>query len=258
MSKRQSSTVTGAAPSLAKFYRWIPNAPAPMRADRSAAGTIPVRAYRYCEALCTASALGYYFFPAVNFNVVWDGVQFLWAAEGDEEYSVLEQGQAPGFEEYFDNAAPEDIRGFHPPLLTRGTMPGLLQMWSGWLGRTAPGYGLHVRGMINIPVRGRYFSYEGIIETDRWFGPIFINHQVLETDKPIHFRTDYPFLQAIPVKKEYYEESQFNRFELVQSLDDMTDNDWDEFRTTLVEPNMLQDRGFGHYASEVRKSRRRS
>ncbi len=36
---------------LVKFYRFLPGARAPQRADRSAAGSMPTRAFRYCEAM---------------------------------------------------------------------------------------------------------------------------------------------------------------------------------------------------------------
>ena len=58
---------------LVKFYRFIPGARAPQRADRSAAGSMPTRAFRYCEAMRTASALGWYIFPPMNFKLMWDG-----------------------------------------------------------------------------------------------------------------------------------------------------------------------------------------
>ena len=37
------------------FYRLIEQARLPQRADRSAAGTLPTRAYRYCEAVTAAA-----------------------------------------------------------------------------------------------------------------------------------------------------------------------------------------------------------
>ena len=58
---------------LVKFYRFLPGARAPMRADRSAAGSMPTRAFRYCEAMRTASSLGWYIFPPMSFKLMWDG-----------------------------------------------------------------------------------------------------------------------------------------------------------------------------------------
>ena len=44
--------------SVITFYRFIPQCRPPMRADRSAGGTLPTRAFRYCEPVATASAFG--------------------------------------------------------------------------------------------------------------------------------------------------------------------------------------------------------
>ncbi len=41
-----------------RFYRLIETARPPQRADRSAAGTLPTRAYRYCDAVTSATAYG--------------------------------------------------------------------------------------------------------------------------------------------------------------------------------------------------------
>ena len=50
------------------FYRMIPDAPAPQRADRSAGGMLPTRAFRYCDPVTTASAFGWYVFPPAAFS----------------------------------------------------------------------------------------------------------------------------------------------------------------------------------------------
>ena len=43
---------------LVTFHRLIPTARLPQRADRSAAGMLPTRAFRYCEPSSTASGFG--------------------------------------------------------------------------------------------------------------------------------------------------------------------------------------------------------
>jgi hypothetical protein len=55
---------------LATFYRAIPNCRLPQRAARAPAGTMPTRAFRYCEALTAASAFGWYLFPPINFSLI--------------------------------------------------------------------------------------------------------------------------------------------------------------------------------------------
>jgi hypothetical protein len=67
---------------ICRFYRLIPDAQVPRRADRSADGMLPTRGYRYCEALAVASAFGWYVYPPLNFSLVSDGVEVAWTYEG--------------------------------------------------------------------------------------------------------------------------------------------------------------------------------
>ena len=60
---------------ICRFYRLIPEAPVPRPANRSADGMLPTRGYRYCEALASASAFGWYIYPPMNFSLVWNGVE---------------------------------------------------------------------------------------------------------------------------------------------------------------------------------------
>ena len=57
MSTPESIEVPSPPTKLVTFHRLIPNARLPQRADRSAAGTLPTRAYRYCEPATTASVM---------------------------------------------------------------------------------------------------------------------------------------------------------------------------------------------------------
>src|SRR4051794_10697026 len=55
-SQPESDNLPEAKPPLVTFHRFIPQARLPQRADRSAIGTMPTRAFRYCEAIVSASA----------------------------------------------------------------------------------------------------------------------------------------------------------------------------------------------------------
>src|SRR5215471_2447388 len=47
---------------LVEFFQIVPNPRPPQRADRAVGGVIPARALRYCEAITSASAFGWYVF----------------------------------------------------------------------------------------------------------------------------------------------------------------------------------------------------
>ena len=126
-------------PVTARFYRLIRDIPKPRRADRSADGMIPMRAYRYCQALTTASGFGWYFYPPINFALLLEGDEIFWTYEGADGCYPLGGAQFPGFREFFEDNAPEAAKRLAPPFLTASRQPGVVQIWSGYLAWTAPG-----------------------------------------------------------------------------------------------------------------------
>jgi Family of unknown function (DUF6065) len=239
---------------LVEFFQMVPTSRPPRRADRAVGGAIPARALRYCEAMTSASAFGWYVFIPITFKVVWDGHDILWTYEGIDEWLLLtrETAQFPGFRERFDKSAPDDVREFSPPFLTASFQPGGLQVWTGCIARTAPGWSLLVRGAANYPKSLSYQTFEGIIETDTWFGPLFDNIKILKTDMPVEFRSDVPFLQVQPVRKEVYSDRFLQNY-VVKDMEQISAEDWRAFHRTVVVPNTVSDRKPGRYAVSVRK-----
>jgi len=67
---------------LVKFFRMIDQARLPLRADRSAAGSLPTRAFRYCDAIATATGFGWFLFPPMDFELYFDGNEVFATWEG--------------------------------------------------------------------------------------------------------------------------------------------------------------------------------
>jgi hypothetical protein len=239
---------------LVEFFQLVSNRNAARRADKSVGGVIPARALRYCEAITSASGFGWYVFLPISFQVVWDGHDMLWTHEGVDEWLPLTRDgvQYPGFREQFDAVAPPEARGFTPTFLAPSIQPGQLQVWTGCIAKTAPGWSLLVRGVANLPHSLNYQMLEGIIETDDWFGPLFDNVRLLKTDVPIEFRSDVPFLQVQPVRKEVYADKALQNF-TVKGIDDLSAENWEAFQRTVVAPNVAEERKRGQYAVSVRK-----
>lgn len=170
---------------LVTFYRMVDTGLAPQAADRSAGGLLPTRAFRYCKAVTTASAFGWYVFPPIAFSLLWDGTCVHWSCDGEQTWLLLQHAQFPDFAGRFDALAPEEARGFPPPFLGVLPEPGVVQVWSGLLARTLPEWSLLLRAPANIPKQGHYDLFEGIVETDRWFGPLFTNVRLTKTDVPV-------------------------------------------------------------------------
>ena len=239
---------------LVRFHQLIASARSPQRADRSAGGLLPTRAFRFCEAVTTASAFGWYIFPPMSFSLIWTGEQIAWTFEGAESWFTLGRTQFPDFAEQFDAAAPDGVQGYSPPFLAALPEPGVVQVWSGLLARSAPDWSLLLRPPANLPRPG-YDLFEGIVETDRWFGPLFTNVRLTRTDTPITFEADYPLFQAQPLHRSAYSDDRL-QFACETGLATLSASDWAAYAKTAVHPGKAAARPLGHDAVEVRRRRR--
>lgn len=239
-------------PVVCRFYRLFAQAPKPRRADDAADGMIGVRAYRYCEALRTASSYGWYLFPPINFALRLERNVTYWTYEGADGWQTLRGAQYPGFSEDFDRAAPDAMKALPPLCLAAAREPGVVQIWSGYLARTAPGWSLLSRKPANIPVTEDYEHFEGLVETDSWFGPLFTNIRLTRTHSEVRFHKNYPLFQVQPVRRECYLNPSF----AVLGPEDLDEAAWRRYAATMA-PNKDPERRLGHNAVDSRKRRRR-
>jgi hypothetical protein len=234
----------------------IDSARRPERADRSALGSLPTRAYRYCDAVTMAAGYGWYVAPPIDLSLLWDGQQIMWRCPGLGDWMPLGAAQFPHFAARFDAAAPEGMQEYSPPFLTALQEPGLVQIWTGLAARTAPGWSLLVRGLANLPQHPGYEPYEGLLEADRWFGPLISNLRLTRTNVPIELRAGEPFLQAQPVPQVAYADAILGNAGFVERLEDFGPEDWAGYHAAIVAPNQDPHREPGRYAIEGRKRRR--
>lgn len=239
---------------LIRFCQLVPGGRAPRRADRSVGGTLPVRALRYCEPVATASALGWHVFLARRFRLKWDGSEVFWQVEGMDEFEPLRSVHYPGFAEHFDAVAPDAAKGYAPPFLSASIQPGVVQVWPGSLAQTRPGWSVLVRPVANLARPSGYELFEGVIETDSWFGPLFTNLRLTRTDYAVEFDDDVPFLQVQPLRQGTYDDRFMADHQVEDSLAAFTDDDWRRYGDTVVRPSANPDRRHGEYAGRVRKA----
>lgn len=238
------------------FYKAIAGCRSPMRADVSVLGTLPSRGFQYCEALRAASSFGWYVFSPIDFTLQWDGSQIIWTYRGAKAWYPLTSAQFPGYKAQFDRAAPDRLRGFSPPFLTAVPEPGLIQVWTGLMIESAEDWSVLVRPPANLPRNLAYDLYEGIVETDRWFGPLFTNIRLIKTDVPIHFSTETPLIQVQPLHRSTYAERVSNDFGLIANPAEFSDDAWSRYEKTIVEPNLDPQRPVAAYATSVRRRRK--
>jgi hypothetical protein len=233
-----------------RFYQFHKKGRAPQKADRFSAGTLPMRAARYCDAITTASGFGWWLFPPAETFLMWDGHSIVWSTDCEGWQIVNDVVHFPGFPEDFDTIAPDGLRGKAPPFLTALPEPGLIQVSFGLFARTAPGWSMLIRRPANFPLSSSIDHYEGVLNTSTWFGPLFINLRLTKTDFPIRLRPDMPLGQAQPIPRALLVPSILEFKTDLPSL-----NEWEDYRTTIVEPNNHPDRAFGSYAAEQRRNR---
>ena len=238
------------------FYTAVPGCRPPMRADPSVLGTLPSRGFQYCEALRAASSFGWYVFPAIDFTLQWDGSQVIWTYCSAKAWYPLKSAQFPGYRAVFDQVAPSRLRGFSPPFLSVGLEPGIIQIWSGLMIESAENWSVLVRPPANLPRNLAFDLYEGIVETDRWFGPLFTNIRLIKTDVPIHFSTEIPLIQVQPLHRSTYHEQVSNEFGLVANPAEFSDEAWSRYERTIVKPNLDPQRPVAAYATLVRRRRK--
>jgi hypothetical protein len=251
-----------AAPALAqgapliKFFRMIDQARLPLRADRSAAGSLPTRAFRYCDAIATATGFGWYLFPPMDFELYFDGNEVFATWEGVGGWFPLSIIQFPDFSARFDAVAPEGVKGFAPPFLGCMQEPGIVQIWSGLSVQTAPGWSALVRPSANLPGNRGFEVFEGIVETDHWFGPLFANLRLTRTHSPIRFSREWPIAMVQVVPQLAYAEETLKTAETVDSLEAFAPADWQAYADTVVRRCTQKERTPGAYAVENRKRRK--
>ena len=244
--------------STVEFFRLIQGIRPPKRAERSAAGYLPGRGMRYCDALTSATGYGYWVFPPMDIRLSWNGEQVFWSYGEDETWMPLsgtDSGavQFPNYAAAFDATAPAFLEGYSPPFLTALPELGGVQMWTGLLAKTRPGWSLSIRPPVNLPAIPGLAHWEGIIETDLWFGPLFTNFRLTKTDMTVHVRANWPVIQVQPVPQLAYREEVLSSFTCSEASE-LSNEDWHRLGEVLLphpDPEVRQ----GHYAVAVRKRR---
>lgn len=232
---------------IVTFFRLYPNAPEPTIADNSALGTLPTRAYRYCEAVRLATGFGWLLYPPRDMTLRWDGnsdVELFLSENGGWHSLGLEKWTFDPEHEFFENCAPADLHGQCPPVITGLPEHGTVQIGIGWVAQTAPEWSLLIRGAPNLTTGSGFTAYEGIIEPDVQIISLFVNIRVSRTNSPVHLCRDWPLAIATPLRRDNYQPALLKRFE---------NKKIEEIQWEMLHPTLKSERG--DYARSIRKRR---
>jgi Family of unknown function (DUF6065) len=238
----------------------IPEAPLPRAADPEVLGSIPLRAYRFCEPFTAASGYGWWVYPPIDLDVMWDGHAMSWRPQPERDWHAVGDVILSSYRDDFERRLSSENRHLSQiPFLGRGPEPGILQVWGGLLARTHPDWSLLVRPLANYPRDGSYELLEGMIETDWWFGPLIALFRIVKTDRVVEFRTTRPMLQLQPVYRQAYSRESISSVRFVRGVEAMGEEEWDHFMGTLSLRNHHDGEVRGSYKRELRaRARSRS
>lgn len=176
----------------------LPLAPA----DNDAGGSMPIRAFRYCEPMRQACAFGWHLYPPCDFDLQWNGSGIAFRAWGGgmpEPWQPLQPSAwLPGAAEAWDAEAPDALRHMAPPSLTALPEPGTVQISFGVAARIAPDWRLLLRAPANRPHGAGFENAEGMIAAPD-ARILFVAVRLTRTDTPIAFRDTTPIAQVQPV-----------------------------------------------------------
>jgi hypothetical protein len=237
------------------FHQLFPEAPAPRPADPTLAGSVPLRAWRHCLPFTSASGFGWYLFPPIEFSLLSDGDVVYWRASTAERWRVLDApALLPGFADHCVQVGADELTGGGaPPFLGRGSEPNLVQIWTGILARTQPGWSLSLRPVANHPRDSRFEILDGLVQTDIWFGPLVTPVRLRKTDEAIRLLPSQPLCQLQPVLTDSYTRADHTTYEVRHGVAAMTDDDWRYYRQSLPGPH---DPAQGRHGSYQRRARR--
>jgi Family of unknown function (DUF6065) len=161
-----------------RAWRLHPGAGNIEAADSTLGGEVPVSARRYCMPFIEANRAGWYIYSPVDLDVSY-------CSEREEQWEMdwisgyVEDSELEVLADLADNGL-IDGRVVRPRnklvLSERGDEPSAtLQIWTGYVFKTSPGWNLWVRGPINRSFDLPYHVDESIIRTDLVARDIWIN-----------------------------------------------------------------------------------
>jgi hypothetical protein len=126
------------------------------------------------------------------------------------------------------------------------------------MARAAPGWGLLVRRPANFPLMTHFDYFEGIVEPELRFGPLFINLRFTKTDAPIRLCADLPLAQIQPIPRWLYGDEVLDGMRVTaDGLDEFSNLEWDDYMQAFSARNATSGRP-GLYSVEARRRRKQT
>jgi hypothetical protein len=188
-----------------KIWKLHPTACRVEKAEKTCMGTANSGALRWCGPYTNANKYGFWIYPPIDFNFIYKDGKFeheYLEEYGNDDYKIIRSLIKPCDNSKPDKWLPEEGR----TKFTWGAVePNVVQIWTGLIFQTPPGWCLHIRSPINFQYT-KYHVMEAILETDWMQYDIWINLVCDQENEKFHINKKTPLAQILPVRRESYEE----------------------------------------------------
>lgn len=175
-------------------------------AEKTLRGTAHEGGVKWCHPFSTANRLGWWLFPPIDIDIRWTGCQF--EHQQLEEYSDFDYHHLRKLIKPEDGVDPDKwcVQGGRTKFSFGGVEKNVVQIWTGLIFQTPPGWSLQIRSPVNCK-RQPFYVMEGILESDWMQYDIWTNLVFDRENEWAHLRKDGwpPLAMITPVRRETYE-----------------------------------------------------
>lgn len=188
---------------IVKAWQIHPKSSRIEKAEKTCMGLANEGGIQWCGPYANANMSGFWVYSPIEMEFSFDGENFQF--HGMEEYGPEDYGIVKSLVRTSDQSDIDKwtFPGSGRTKTTIGVVEkNVIQIWTGLIFETPPGWCLHIRSPINFP-RREIEVMEGILETDWMQYDIWINVVCHKSEK-IRISKDSPIAQIIPVRRESF------------------------------------------------------
>ena len=187
-----------------KVWRLHPSSAKLVRAEKTLHGTAHPGGVKYCGPFTNANAAGWWMFPPVDVDIEWRGgrdfAHEIRTPYDDSDWHLL---RFLADEEDRAHLGAWSGRGGRTKFTWGLLEEGVVQIWTGCIFETPPGWALQIRSPVNFPPRACHVM-EAVLETEWLQYDVWLN---LVFDRPgevVRLRRDEwpPIAQLVPVPRD--------------------------------------------------------